>query len=69
MITGSLFSRQSSNSSRPSGNYEMLRPQLKKLDTWIVEWEVKEEDQRKLFEMVAEVADDSGEEEYVCRQF
>lgn len=54
---------------KTSGNYEMLRPQLKKLDTWIAEWEIKEEDQRKLFEMVAEVADDSGEEEYVCRQF
>ncbi|TEY78390.1 hypothetical protein BOTCAL_0049g00320 [Botryotinia calthae] len=46
-----------------SGNYEMLRPQLKKLDTWIVEWQIEEEEQRKLFEMISEVADDSGEEE------
>lgn len=48
-----------------SGNYEMLRPQLKKLDTWIVEWQIEEEEQRRLFEMISEVADDSGEEEYV----
>jgi translation initiation factor 3 subunit M len=46
-----------------SGQFELLKPQLKKLDSWIVEWEVDEEDQRKLFVQIAEVADDSGEEE------
>jgi translation initiation factor 3 subunit M len=41
----------------------MLRPQLKKLDTWIEQWDVDEEDQRKLFGQIADVAEDAGEEE------
>jgi len=48
-----------------SGQFELLKPQLKKLDNWIIEWEVDEEDQRKLFVQIAEVADDAGEEECV----
>jgi translation initiation factor 3 subunit M len=50
---------------KTSGLYEMLRPQLKKLDTWIEQWDVDEEDQRKLFGQIADVADDAGEEELV----
>lgn len=49
---------------KSSGLYEMLRPQLKKLDTWIVEWKSDKEDQRELYTQVAEVAEDAGEEEY-----
>ena len=48
---------------KSSGLFETLRPQLKKLDTWVQEWELDEEDQRKLFGMVADVAEDAGEEE------
>lgn len=48
---------------KKSGLYEMLRPQLKKLDTWIEEWDIDEEDQRKLFVQVADVAADVGETE------
>lgn len=48
---------------KTSGLFEMLRPQLKKLDTWIEQWEVDEEDQRKLFGQIADVAEDAGEEE------
>ncbi|KFY44836.1 hypothetical protein V494_01281, partial [Pseudogymnoascus sp. VKM F-4513 (FW-928)] len=48
---------------KKSGLYEMLRPQLKKLDTWIEEWDIDEEDQRKLFVQVADVAADVGESE------
>jgi translation initiation factor 3 subunit M len=48
---------------KTSGLFEMLRPQLKKLDTWVQEWDLDEEDQRKLFGMVADVAEDAGEEE------
>ncbi len=48
---------------KTSGLFEMLRPQLTKLDTWLVEWEVDEEDQRKLFGQIADVAEDAGEEE------
>lgn len=48
---------------KSSGLFEMLRPQLTKLDTWIEQWEVDEEDQRKLFGQIADVAEDAGEEE------
>jgi translation initiation factor 3 subunit M len=48
---------------KSSGLFEMLRPQLKKLDTWIEQWEVDEEDQRKLFGQIADVAEDAGEDE------
>jgi translation initiation factor 3 subunit M len=49
---------------KTNGLFEVLRPQLKKLDTWVHEWDLDEEDQRKLFGMVADVAEDAGEEEY-----
>ena len=48
---------------KSSGLFEMLRPQLKKLDTWVMEWELDEEDQRILFGQVADAAEDAGEEE------
>ncbi|KUJ22515.1 PCI-domain-containing protein [Mollisia scopiformis] len=48
---------------KSSGLFEMLRPQLTKLDKWIVEWDAEEEDQRKLFSQIADVAEDAGEEE------
>jgi translation initiation factor 3 subunit M len=47
---------------KTSGLFEMLRPQLKRLDTWIEQWDVDEEDQRKLFSQIADVAEDAGEE-------
>ncbi|PMD24855.1 PCI-domain-containing protein [Hyaloscypha hepaticicola] len=53
---------------KTSGLFEMLRPQLKKLDAWLVEWEVDEEDQRKLYAQIADTADDAGEEEQ-CYQY
>lgn len=48
---------------KSNGMFDTLRPQLKKLDTWVEEWELDEEDQRELFEKVADVAEDAGEEE------
>ncbi|KAL8696985.1 MAG: hypothetical protein Q9201_007370, partial [Fulgogasparrea decipioides] len=48
---------------RSSGSFELLRPQLKNLDTWIIQWETDEEDQRKLYLSIAEVAEEAGEEE------
>ena len=50
---------------KTTGSFETLRPQLKKLDKWIEEWELDEEDQRKVFGQLAEVADDAGEQSYV----
>ncbi|RDW84961.1 eukaryotic translation initiation factor 3 subunit M [Coleophoma cylindrospora] len=46
-----------------SGLFEMLRPQLKKLDTWISQWDVDEEAERKLYAQIADIAEDAGEEE------
>ena len=50
---------------KTSGLFELLRPQLKKLEHFLADWEIDEEDQRKLFVQIAETADDAGEEEYV----
>lgn len=47
---------------RTSSSFEVLRPHLKSLDTWIVLWETDEEDQRKLFLQIADVAGEAGEE-------
>lgn len=46
-----------------SGLFEMLRPQLSKLDLWIGQWELDEEDQCTLFVQIADVAGDANEEE------
>ncbi|PBP28396.1 pci domain containing protein [Diplocarpon rosae] len=48
---------------KTSGLYEMLRPQLTKLDAWLAEWEVDEEDQRNLFLQIADIAQEAGEEQ------
>jgi translation initiation factor 3 subunit M len=50
---------------KTSGLFEMLRPQLAKVDTWIEQWDIDEEDQRKLFGQIADIAEDAGEEELV----
>ncbi len=46
------------------GLYEVLKPQLKNLDRWIVEWESDEDEQQKMFLEIAMAADDAGEAEY-----
>ncbi|OCK78698.1 eukaryotic translation initiation factor 3 subunit M [Lepidopterella palustris CBS 459.81] len=48
---------------RGSANFETLRPQLKHLDQWLAAWEVEEEDQRKLYLAITDVATEAGEEE------
>ncbi|KAL8949765.1 MAG: hypothetical protein Q9183_007573, partial [Haloplaca sp. 2 TL-2023] len=48
---------------RSSGSFELLRPQLKNLDSWIAQWETDEEDQRKLYLTIAEAAEEGSEEE------
>ncbi|KAI4129976.1 MAG: hypothetical protein LQ338_001982 [Usnochroma carphineum] len=48
---------------RSSSSFELLRPQLKNIDTWIAQWETDEEDQRKLYLTIAEVAEEASEEE------
>jgi translation initiation factor 3 subunit M len=50
---------------KASGLYEVLKPQLKKIDTWVKEWDLDEEDQRKLYVDIADAAEQVSEEEYV----
>ncbi len=47
---------------RTSSSFETLRPQLKNLDAWIALWETDEEDQRKLFLQIAEIANETGDD-------
>jgi translation initiation factor 3 subunit M len=48
---------------RASANFETLRPQLKHLDQWLATWDMDEEDQRKVYLAIVDVATDAGEEE------
>ena len=47
---------------RSSSSYEILRPQLKRLDSWILQWDIDEEDQRKLYLQISDVAAEAGED-------
>jgi translation initiation factor 3 subunit M len=49
---------------RASSNFETLRPQLKKLDQWLDTWEMDEEESRKLYLAISDVAADAGEDEH-----
>ncbi|KAF2658246.1 PCI-domain-containing protein [Lophiostoma macrostomum CBS 122681] len=48
---------------KQTSNFETLRPQLKHLDSWLEEWDLEEEDTRKLYLAISEVAADAGEDE------
>ncbi|KAF2757201.1 eukaryotic translation initiation factor 3 subunit M [Pseudovirgaria hyperparasitica] len=48
---------------RASGNFETVQPQLKNLEAWLNQWEMDEEDQRKLYLTVVDIAQDAGEDE------
>ena len=48
---------------RATSNFETLRPQLKQLDSWIAAWQTGEENARKLYLAVSDVASDAGEDE------
>ncbi|KAI0012103.1 hypothetical protein F4779DRAFT_626054 [Xylariaceae sp. FL0662B] len=43
--------------------FDNLKRYLPHLDAWLKDWDVDEEDQRKLFEEVADVAHDTGDQE------
>ena len=46
-----------------SGNYETLQPQLRELDRWVQEWELEEEESRKLFLAIAGAAESAKQSE------
>ncbi|KAF2708542.1 PCI-domain-containing protein [Pleomassaria siparia CBS 279.74] len=48
---------------RATSNFETLRPQLKQLDQWLETWDMDEEETRKLYLAISDVASDVGEDE------
>lgn len=46
---------------KASTNFETLKPQLKNLDTWLEDWELEEDDQRRLYLELSEAAQSAGE--------
>ena len=48
---------------RNSSSFEVVKPQLKHLDAWLEQWEMEEEERRKLFLAIADTAQDAGEAE------
>ncbi|MCJ1436059.1 hypothetical protein MMC27_005437 [Xylographa pallens] len=48
---------------RGSSSFDALKSQLKNMDLWVEQWETDEEDQRKLYLSIAEVAEEASEDE------
>ncbi|KAK3943628.1 hypothetical protein QBC46DRAFT_351209 [Diplogelasinospora grovesii] len=48
---------------RQHGQFELLKPRLKNLEVWLEEWDVDDEQQRRLYIEVAEAASEAGDEE------
>jgi translation initiation factor 3 subunit M len=48
---------------KQNGQYDLIKPRLKNLPKWLKDWDMDEEDQRKLYIEVVDVASDSGDEE------
>ncbi|PSN65375.1 PCI-domain-containing protein [Corynespora cassiicola Philippines] len=48
---------------RATSNFETLRPQLKQLDQWLESWDMEDEESRKLYLAISDVASDAGEDE------
>ncbi|KAH8884489.1 PCI-domain-containing protein [Thozetella sp. PMI_491] len=45
------------------GQFDLLKPRLKNLDQWLKDWDSDEEDQRRLFIEISDIARESGNEE------
>ena len=48
---------------RASSSFDSIRSQLKNLDTWLVQWEIDEDDQKDLFLSISDVAEEAGEKD------
>ncbi|KAM0819365.1 putative Eukaryotic translation initiation factor 3 subunit M [Seiridium cardinale] len=46
-----------------NGMFEQLKKYLPKLESWVQEWDIDEEDERKLYELISSAATQSGEEQ------
>lgn len=50
---------------RQHGQFDLLKPRLHNLEGWFQTWDTDEEDQRRLYVEVSEVAAEAGDDEYV----
>ncbi|KAG9241643.1 hypothetical protein BJ878DRAFT_519648 [Calycina marina] len=48
---------------RANGLFDTLRSQLKNLDNWILEWKMDEDEARNMYILIADVAEENGQEE------
>jgi translation initiation factor 3 subunit M len=46
---------------RGTSTFEVLKPQLKNLESWAQLWELDDEDQQKLYQTISDVATDAGD--------
>jgi translation initiation factor 3 subunit M len=46
-----------------AGSFDNLKPYLKNLDSWLAEWDLEEEEERKLFLALSDLAGESGDSE------
>ena len=49
---------------KQNGTFENIKRYLPNLEAWFKLWKTSEEDQRKLYEQVAEAAQEAGDEKY-----
>lgn len=50
---------------KQNSQYELFKPMLKNLPRWVKDWDIDEEDQRKLYVEIAEIASEGGDDVYV----
>ena len=48
---------------KKTSSFESLEPQLKNIDGWLVQWNSDEEEQRKIYLTIADLAEEAGEEQ------
>lgn len=48
---------------RQHGQFDLLKPRLKNLEGWFLEWDTDEEEQRKLYSEVSDAAAEAGDDE------
>ena len=49
---------------KQNGSFDAIKRYLPNLDAWFKQWKTDEEDQRKLYEQIAEAAQEAGDEKY-----
>ena len=48
---------------RNGSSFEVLRPQLRSLETWLQQWDINDDAQKTLYLTVSDIADEAGERE------